>query len=100
MRFATALSSHRWKTECCNLSVPYRVWALSTLCGRPNEGEPPGKIGVGGNQIDAAAQSVRHATKRWSWFSTAARRAPYLSGLLIVAVGLYVGYHGWLGLPV
>ncbi|RUM98336.1 nickel/cobalt efflux protein RcnA [Pseudaminobacter arsenicus] len=47
----------------------------------------------------AAALSVRHATKRWSWFSTAARRAPYVSGLLIVAVGLYVGYHGWLGLP-
>lgn len=47
----------------------------------------------------AAALSVRHATKRWSWFSTVARRAPYVSGLLIVAVGLYVGYHGWLGLP-
>lgn len=46
----------------------------------------------------AAALSVRHATKRWSWFSTLARRAPYVSGLLIVAVGLYVGYHGWLGL--
>ena len=47
----------------------------------------------------AAALSVRHATSRWSWFSTLARRAPYVSGLLIVAVGLYVGYHGWLGLP-
>jgi nickel/cobalt exporter len=48
----------------------------------------------------AAALSVRHATKRWSWFSTFARRAPYVSGILIVAVGLYVGYHGWTGLPV
>jgi nickel/cobalt exporter len=46
----------------------------------------------------AAALSVRHATRRWSWFSTFARRAPYFSSLLIIAVGLYVGYHGWLGL--
>lgn len=46
----------------------------------------------------AAALSVGHATKRWTWFSTLARRAPYLSGILIIAVGLYVGYHGWIGL--
>jgi nickel/cobalt exporter len=46
----------------------------------------------------AAALSVRHATKRWSWFSTFARRAPYFSSILIIAVGLYVGYHGWAGL--
>jgi nickel/cobalt exporter len=46
-----------------------------------------------------AALSVRHATSRWSWFSTVARRAPYISSLLIIAVGLYVGIHGWQGLP-
>ncbi len=46
----------------------------------------------------AAALSVRHATKRWTWFSTVARRAPYVSGLLIIAVGLYVAWHGWIGL--
>lgn len=46
----------------------------------------------------AAALSVRHATKRWSWFSNAARKAPYFSSILIIAVGLYVGYHGWIGL--
>lgn len=45
-----------------------------------------------------AALSVRQATKRWSWFGAAARRAPYFSGLLIIAVGLYVGLHGWNGL--
>ncbi|QIB34845.1 nickel/cobalt efflux transporter [Ancylobacter pratisalsi] len=45
-----------------------------------------------------AALSVRHATKRWSWFSGAARRAPYLSGALLVAVGLYVGWHGYSGI--
>ncbi|OCP35751.1 nickel/cobalt efflux transporter [Ensifer sp. LC163] len=46
----------------------------------------------------AAALSVRHATKRWSWFGTVARRAPYFSSILIIAVGLYVGFQGWSGL--
>ncbi len=45
-----------------------------------------------------AALSVRHATTRWSGLTALARRAPYLSGLLIVLVGLYVGLHGWQGL--
>ncbi|MFY3590598.1 MULTISPECIES: nickel/cobalt efflux transporter [Achromobacter] len=45
-----------------------------------------------------AALSVRHATKRFSWFSTIARRAPYFSSLLIIAVGVYVGLTGWLGM--
>ncbi|MGQ3300056.1 nickel/cobalt efflux transporter [Reyranella sp.] len=46
----------------------------------------------------AAALSVRHATQRFAWFSTFARRAPYFSSLLIIGVGLYVGFHGWRGL--
>ena len=46
----------------------------------------------------AAALSVRHATKRFSWFSTFARRAPYFSSLLIIGVGIYVGINGWIGL--
>lgn len=45
-----------------------------------------------------AALSVRHATKRFSWFSAVARRAPYLSSLLIILVGIYVGLNGWLGM--
>lgn len=43
----------------------------------------------------AAAIGVRHANERWSWFSAAARRAPYLSGVLIILVGIYVGVQGW-----
>lgn len=46
----------------------------------------------------AAALSVRHATKRFAWFSIFARRAPYFSSLLIIGVGLYVGIAGWIGL--
>ncbi len=46
----------------------------------------------------AAAMGARQASNRWPWLSTAARRAPYLSSVLIIAVGLYVGVHGWMGL--
>lgn len=46
-----------------------------------------------------AALSVRHVSERAPWFSAIARRAPYLSSVLIIAVGIYVGIHGWLGLP-
>jgi nickel/cobalt exporter len=41
-----------------------------------------------------AALGVRHATKRWSGFSVIAQRAPYLSGGLIILLGLYVSIHG------
>ncbi len=47
----------------------------------------------------AAALSVRHASKRFSWFGTVARRAPYLSSVLIILVGLYVAYQGWPASP-
>lgn len=46
----------------------------------------------------AAALSARHVSKRFSWFGTVARRAPYFSSALIILVGLYVGYQGWVGL--
>ncbi|MDY0872082.1 nickel/cobalt efflux transporter [Dongia rigui] len=46
----------------------------------------------------AAAFSVHHAARRWPGFDILMRRAPYVSCLLIAAVGLYVGLHGWLGL--
>ncbi|CAE6952371.1 MULTISPECIES: nickel/cobalt efflux transporter [Pseudomonas] len=46
----------------------------------------------------AAALGARQASNRWPWFGTVARRAPYLSSLLIIGVGIYVGVHGWNGL--
>ncbi|MCP1455255.1 nickel/cobalt efflux transporter [Pseudomonas kilonensis] len=46
----------------------------------------------------AAAIGARQASNRWPWLGTVARRAPYLSSLLIIGVGLYVGIHGWIGL--
>ncbi|HDD2120599.1 TPA: nickel/cobalt efflux protein RcnA [Salmonella enterica] len=49
-------------------------------------------VGVG------AAISVQQATKRWSGFSTLARRAPYFSSILIGLVGVYMGIHGYTGI--
>lgn len=34
------------------------------------------------------------ATSRWSGLNEIARRAPYLSGILIVIIGLYMSIHG------
>ena len=47
-----------------------------------------------------AAIGSRQATKRFPWLSAVAARAPYLSGAVIILVGVYVGYHGYLGLAV
>ncbi|EJA9577785.1 nickel/cobalt efflux transporter RcnA, partial [Salmonella enterica] len=46
-------------------------------------------VGVG------AAISVQQAAKRWSGFSTLARRVPYFSSILIGLVGVYMGIHGY-----
>ncbi|WP_191833844.1 nickel/cobalt efflux protein RcnA [Pseudomonas fluorescens] len=46
----------------------------------------------------AAAIGTRQASNRWPWLGKVARRAPYLSSALIIAVGIYVGLHGWAGL--
>ncbi len=46
----------------------------------------------------AAAIGARQASNRWPWLGAVARRAPYLSSLLIIGVGIYVGFHGWVGL--
>lgn len=46
----------------------------------------------------AAAIGARQASNRWPWLNSVARRAPYLSSALIIAVGVYVGWHGWVGL--
>lgn len=45
-----------------------------------------------------AAISIRHVGKRWSGFGAFARRAPYISCALVLAVGLFTGYQGWIAL--
>jgi nickel/cobalt transporter (NicO) family protein len=41
-----------------------------------------------------AALGVKHAARHFSGFGELARKAPYVSGGLILLVGLYVGYQG------
>jgi nickel/cobalt exporter len=47
-----------------------------------------------------AAVSMRHITKRWSGVSAFINRVPYFSSLVIICIGLYVGYHGLFSLLV
>jgi nickel/cobalt exporter len=42
-----------------------------------------------------AALSVKHISKKWSGFGEFARKAPYFSSVLIMVVGIYVGYQGF-----
>lgn len=42
-----------------------------------------------------AALSVKHVAGRWSGFGEWVRKAPYVSGALIMLVGLYLGWSGW-----
>ena len=41
-----------------------------------------------------AALSVKHVSKRFSGFGGWARKAPYFSSVLMILVGVYVGYEG------
>ncbi|WP_374575091.1 nickel/cobalt efflux transporter [Phenylobacterium sp.] len=45
-----------------------------------------------------AALSVKQVAKRWSGFGEVVRKAPYLSGAVILAIGVYVAASGWLAL--
>lgn len=45
-----------------------------------------------------AALSMKHAAKRWSGFGALAAKAPYVSGALILLVGAYVTWQGWVSL--
>ena len=46
----------------------------------------------------AAAWSVQHAEKRFSGFSEAMRKAPYVSCVLLTLLAAYMAWNGWHGL--
>lgn len=46
-----------------------------------------------------AAIGMRHVSRRWSGLGELAQRLPYLSGIVIIGLGLYVGWQGWMGVP-
>lgn len=43
----------------------------------------------------SAAWGVQHASKRWFGFAELARRAPYFSSAVLVALGVYMAVQGW-----
>ncbi|GJH13085.1 nickel/cobalt efflux transporter RcnA [Caballeronia novacaledonica] len=59
-------------------------------------------IGLAATMVSAgvlAALSIRHVEKRWSGFADFARRAPYVSAVLILCGGFYMAWSGWQALP-
>lgn len=46
-----------------------------------------------------AAISVKQVSKRWSGFGEIVRKAPFVSGAVILLLGLYIAVNGWLALP-
>lgn len=52
-------------------------------------------VGVGA----AAALSLNRVARSWQGFESVAKRAPILSSLLIIAIGLYTAALGYQGLP-
>jgi nickel/cobalt exporter len=46
-----------------------------------------------------AALSVKYAERRFSGFGGLVRKAPFASGIVILAIGLYVAFSGWHSLP-
>jgi nickel/cobalt transporter (NicO) family protein len=46
-----------------------------------------------------AAIGMHHFSRRWPGFGELAERVPYLSGILMIGLGLYFGLQGWLSIP-
>jgi nickel/cobalt exporter len=46
-----------------------------------------------------AAVGMRHFSRRWSGLGELAQRLPYLSSIVMIGLGLYVGWQGWISVP-
>ena len=46
-----------------------------------------------------AAVRMHHFSRRWSSFGQPAQRAPYLSSIPMIGLGLYVSWQGWMSVP-
>ncbi len=47
-----------------------------------------------------AAVGMRHISRRWSGLGELVQRAPYLSGSVMIGIGLYIGWEGWMNVSV
>ena len=46
-----------------------------------------------------AAIGMRHLSRRWPGFGEVAERVPYLSSIVMIGLGLYLGWQGWMSVP-
>jgi nickel/cobalt transporter (NicO) family protein len=46
-----------------------------------------------------AAIGMRHISRRWSGFDELAQRLRYLSSIVMIGLGFYVGWQGWMSVP-
>jgi len=46
-----------------------------------------------------AAVRMHHFSRRWSSFGQPAQRAPFLSSIPMIGLGLYVSWQGWMSVP-
>jgi nickel/cobalt transporter (NicO) family protein len=46
-----------------------------------------------------AAAEIGHFSRRWPGFGEFALRVPYLSGIVMIALGLYVSWQGLISVP-
>jgi nickel/cobalt transporter (NicO) family protein len=44
-----------------------------------------------------AAIATHHLARRWSGFGELAQRSPYLSGVVMIGIGIYIGWQAWIG---
>jgi nickel/cobalt transporter (NicO) family protein len=42
---------------------------------------------------------MRHLSRRWPGFGEVAERVPYLSSIVMIGLGLYLGWQGWMSVP-
>ena len=46
-----------------------------------------------------AAIGMRHVSRRWPGFGEVAERVPYLSSIVMIGLGLYLVWQGWMSVP-
>jgi nickel/cobalt exporter len=46
-----------------------------------------------------AAIGMRHVPRRWPGFGEVIERLPYLSSIVMIGLGLYLGWQGWMSVP-
>jgi nickel/cobalt exporter len=46
-----------------------------------------------------AAIGIGQAARRWPGLGAVSQRAPYFSGIVMIGVGAYLGWQGWISVP-